>query len=432
MHRQARRKENFYLHMGIKNDKTISKPLTSAQMRFGCILAGFTAFIILNNSIYFTPGVFGLLYYGLLLIITFAALCGWGILKLNIEMWGIYAVCWLSILLNDIPAIYSAEYRCITFILVTLLVSPAITSEFLAFFRFQMLQYLLKCCIIISVLSFIGRFVGFSMYLADTGLWCGITAHAMLLGPIAGLSSVTLFYELLTQKYPSKVSNYWRIFAFISSIFCLIGAASRTSIIGVVISLAYISIKKASFQKFIPLVFVCFIVCLFSFSFISSTWENIAKKNKNDTYLNLDSRSSMWEQRIREFKESPFCGIGFSSMKGLHDGNSVIVAEDGKTEPGSGWLMILSTMGICGGLAFLLLINNTIVRISQVKQENFSVLLFALLIFWALEMCAEGFIFASGSVLCFLFWSVIGAVEGVTHQRTSLKEIECFSVTERK
>ena len=68
----------------------------------------------------------------------------------------------------------------------------------------------------------------------------------------------------------------------------------------------------------------------------------------------------------------------------------------------------------------------------MIKQENFSVLLFALLIFWALEMCAEGFIFASGSVLCFLFWSVIGAVEGVTHQRTSLKEIECFSVTERK
>ena len=135
--------------------------------------------------------------------------------------------------------------------------------------------------------------------------------------------------------------------------------------------------------------------------------------------MNLDSRNYLWKQRLDEFKGNPFLGIGFANIEDPA-GESQDNTLGGKIEPGSSWLIVLSMMGILGGAAFLLILNNTLARLFQNKQKEYSCLLLALGVFWALEMCAEGFIFASGSFLFFLLWSWVGAVECLSYQKEDL------------
>jgi hypothetical protein len=242
----------------------------------------------------------------------------------------------------------------------------------------------------------------------------------MLLGPIAGVAAITLLHELLTEEKKEKLFIYWRIFALVASVFCILGAASRTAIIAVVAGFFILVIKKGSIQKIVPLILIGFIILLMSFSFVSSIWDKVAQKNKNETSLNFDSRANLWQQRLAEFRKSPFCGIGFASIEENTAGSQNTAA--GTIEPGSSWLILLSMTGIVGAGAFLLLLNNTLVRISQCKQKDFACLLLALGTFWALEMCAEGFVFASGSFLFFMLWTLVGAIGGVTHSLPEVAE----------
>ena len=399
-----------------KTELSEESVLSLSKMKFNRILSAIVALFAINNVIYFTPGIWGSLYYLLTAVFVIISIfCGGSRLRVNIDMFLLYVVCWLSILGNDIPAVFKAEYRCISFILVSLLLAPAFSSDFLALFRLNLFRYLLDSCVMISVLSFIGSFLGFSMYLLNTGLWCGITTHSMLLGPIAGVSIITVLYRFLKEKTSKKIITYYRLFALVSSVFCLIGAASRTSILAALAGVFILIINKGSVKKVVPLVFIGFIVCAASFSFISSLWENVAHKNNNKTTLNFDSRNYLWKQRLIEFKENPFLGIGFANIEEGADGSQGDLSN-GKIEPGSSWLIILSMLGILGGFCFLLLLNNTLVRLSLCKHKDLSILLLALSAFWALEMCAEGFVFASGSFLFFMMWSCVGAIEGATHQ----------------
>ena len=387
--------------------------LSLAQIKFSKVLAIIIALFAINNVIYFTPGFFGEMYYALIAVFVIVSLFGGGRLRINIEMWLLYAVCWLSILGNNIPAVFRAEFRCISFMLVTLLLAPAFSSESLMLLRQNLFRYLLNGCIIVSLLSFVGKFIGFSIYLSTTVLWCGITAHSMLLGPISGVATITLLYRLLTEKETKKIFTYSYLFALASSVFCLLGAASRTSILATLAGVFVLIIKKGSLKKVIPLLLIGFIVCAASFSFISSLWENVVYKNNNETTLNFDSRNYLWKQRLNEFKENPFLGIGFANIENT-EGESQNTAG-GKIEPGSSWLITLSMIGILGGLAFLLVLNNTLARLTQNKQKEISCLLFALGVFWGVEMCAEGFVFASGSFLFFMLWSWVGAVESLNY-----------------
>ena len=401
-----------------KKSKFFEIPLPSSRQKISAVLAAIVALFAINNVIYFTPGVFGVVYYLLLSVFLSVAFLSGDRLKFNIEMWLLYAVCWLSILGNDIPSVFRAEWRCIGFMLVTFLLAPAFVSDFLAQFRLNLFRYLLDACVAISVLSFIGRFIGISVYLSSTSLWCGITAHSMLLGPIAGVSIITVLYKLLIDKNTEKNLTYYHFFALAASIFCLIGAASRTSILATAAGAFILIIRRGSVKKVVPLILVGFIVCITSFSFISSLWENVVQKNNNESTLNLDSRTYLWKQRLVEFKKNPLFGIGFANIE-----DDTGDPFEGKIEPGSSWLIILSMLGIGGGISILLLLNNTVVRFSECKEKDVGLLLFSLCVFWALEMCAEGFVFASGSFLCFMLWALVGAVEGACHlQEKTIEE----------
>ena len=125
------------------------------------------------------------------------------------------------------------------------------------------------------------------------------------------------------------------------------------------------------------------------------------------------TRDALWETRFLEFKESPVCGIGFNYV----DEHILPVAyrdaaKVGVIEPGSGWLFLLSSLGIMGTIPFLLLFWRPLFRIYK-KAESYSdeILIGACLSFFAVHLIAEGYVTSSGSFLFFYLWLLISLAQ---------------------
>ena len=122
-----------------------------------------------------------------------------------------------------------------------------------------------------------------------------------------------------------------------------------------------------------------------------------------------DSRSILFANRIRELKESPFWGVGFSSIKYGH------VRDSGTIEPGSSWLAILSMTGIIGFSIFMRIIVDCIKGMGSnngIKQKN--ALLIGVFVFFVCHMFFEGYVFAANSTFFFILWTLIGvSIDGL-------------------
>ena len=123
------------------------------------------------------------------------------------------------------------------------------------------------------------------------------------------------------------------------------------------------------------------------------------------------SRDALWNDRISEFNSSPIFGIGFPSIASERN-NQYLNKSNGKVETGSSWLNILSMTGILGLTIYIFIILKALYLLYKNIRINpkISSYLMSLLIFWLFHMVAEGYVFASGSVLFFLSWLLIGFI----------------------
>ena len=150
-----------------------------------------------------------------------------------------------------------------------------------------------------------------------------------------------------------------------------------------------------------------------SFSYWSPFLDNVQNKNKGSISAGgiTSSRDEHWQKRIKEFKSSPFFGVGFATVS-VEESGSTFNKADGKVETGSSWLNILSMTGIFGFICFISLWINNFFLLIRLYRYNiyYSSYLSALLIFWCLHMIAEGYIFAAGGFLFFCVWLLLGYI----------------------
>ncbi len=384
--------------------------LSAARQNTASIFAFLTAIVVLNNIVILTPNL-GVLYYAVLGIILLLVLCCAGRIRINTGMLLIYLACIASLLLNDVPVFFKAEYRLVTFIVVSLLISPAISSNFLAFFRLKLFQNLLYGMVLLVLLSFFGRFVGISSSIAN--YWCGILNHPMTLGSVSGMVAITVFNDLNTPLKSGRASKFL-IVSLIIAVLCMLGASSRAAlgatILGIFIVLLSSGNSTSNLFKWGILGVIC---ALLTVSLWTPLWQQVVDKNQGTEAISISSRETHWTQRFEEFKSNPVFGIGFGTVDDDTQIGSTFNLSSGQIETGSSWLSILSMTGLFGMAAFLLLINNTIYRYKQIKNRRTASLLFGLLVFVFVEMVAEGMIFAAGSFLFFIIWSLFGAFEAV-------------------
>ena len=123
----------------------------------------------------------------------------------------------------------------------------------------------------------------------------------------------------------------------------------------------------------------------------------------------VNTRETLWNDRIREFHSSPIFGVGFASQSNLLS-ETKSGELGGKIEPGSTYLMVLSMTGVIGMMALLffflkpLMSLNFWTRVYSIERYKL-----AAYIFFLVHFVAEGYIFSSGSLLACVFWLLVGA-----------------------
>ena len=331
----------------------------------------------------------------------------------------IYLACILSIILNNIDAVYRPWMRFIFFVIVTIVASPFIESDFYDKFRVTLFKYIQNLWILVVILSIprlVNRYIGFSGFE-------GFTSHSMIMSSVGAMSIVTLMYKL----YANKISKIIAIPLIIVAFLCMLLAGSRIAIAACLGSIIFFLFRvyRKRMDIFVIIVATIIIAMTITFPLWSSYLERIEQKNKAINIQTgevdiLSSRALIWEQRIREFKDSPIVGIGFGYAPYItgynaRTGNATFMkTETGIVEPGSSWLAIMSMTGMIGLLGFIVLWGGALKKCFNCEKYDkyWGAYLSAMLVFISIQMIAEGGIYAAGGVDCFNTWIVVGAIYG--------------------
>lgn len=382
-------------------------------------LAVILAIIAVNQALTKYTFSIGNIYYGIVVAIAFISFFQTTIKKVNVFMAFVYVAAILSIVTNNISAIYQPWPRFLLFVLVTILISPFIQSDFLDRLRVLLMKYCNKLLVVVIILSIpmiVTRTTGI------TGFE-GITSHSMLIAPISAISLLTIIYWLYNKSGNRILLIAIAVLTFISLVF----AASRVSLGGFIVGALYFfyRVNKNNLIQFAKVFIITFIILGASYPLWNSYLDNIEKKNASVNRETgeqdlTSSRTLIWGQRIREFNSSPVTGVGFAYAPyviGFNKRSETPIFEEnskGVVEPGSSWLAIISMTGIIGGVSMLMLWIQTfkLTIKSELKDQYFSIYLGSLLAFWSTHMIAEGQIFAAGGPMFFWLWLTIGAIHG--------------------
>lgn len=329
------------------------------------------------------------------------------IIRINFLVTLLIFVFSFSILFNSIPNYFRVNQRFLLFVLSIFILSPLITSKYLYILR-KYIFYITNILIVfIVVTSFLGKITGIYDGRDWAGGFSGITNLSMIISPFSSISLLFLLPYVMTNK--GKKRNIFIILCFIS-FFTLILGASRIAILGAILGLFTffsnsLSYKKLSMFKSIAIIIISLMI---SYPVWSNFAGDIIKKTEYSSKKGsqIATREVLWGHRFKEFKESPFLGIGFSNSK-----YGSINYETGTIEPGSSWFVIFSMSGIFGGLTFILIIFKTFIYLkSNNNRDFFNSMLFGLLVFFTVHWIAEGYILSAGSILFFYSWLLLGII----------------------
>lgn len=315
-----------------------------------------------------------------------------------------------TIILAQPASVFRSWERYVLFVFLFLVCSPILQSDYTRQFRKNILNCVIIISVILSVGSFAAYFLGINFctnegdyivdYVGVAGHFSGLTRQSMFLGPLSGISSVYLSYQYLSSK-----NKKWFIL-LIPCIGAMFFASSRSAflatIAGMITVLFYFAGDKKEFVKYLTGIMFVIAITFPIWKSATSALQDKQNIHKDDTEL-FDSRSGKVEQRFSEFLSSPIWGVGFSAID--ENGKDPYNRITGTVEPGSSWLAILSMTGIVGFIMFFSLFRRTFYYVKLYKTKAF---LSGMLVFYAVHMLVEGYIFAAGNPNAFIVWLVIG------------------------
>lgn len=338
----------------------------------------------------------------------------------------------VGLIMNSPPSIFRSWERLGAFILLLLCVSPLIYSIRL----FQMRMYLFISSLYVLSLLSMASFVCYPldinyMYRHDlgyleirSGTFSGLFNHSMTLGPASALSVIFMLWNCLSKR-AIWVKVVYAVCALICFFSCILSAsrgAVMACIIGVIclLCIRYRSELGRLFNYSIIVIIVGVFISLNFTDYTAMLYEKqIGNIEKGGTFA---SREEKWTNRIEEFKSSPLLGVGFASisldssdaqnydLKGLTNDT---FSQRGVVEPGSSYLAVLSMTGIIG---FILLWTSVFKIVFSVykNRHSFSALCLSILACMLLYYIVEGPILAAGNYFCFIFWLLMGVLQGLS------------------
>lgn len=360
-------------------------------------------------SFYLEPLYYGVLFINLIYFISV------GKNRINPAFLFLYIVLIINVSLVNIPPFFKPAQRLILFMLVTLTTSSVLQSELALQFRRLLFKYVIFGLSILSIGSFFCFFLGinmmsrrnigmtdFDVYSNNGGWFSGLTTHSMMLGPISMIASL-FFFVLYLQK---QSKGY--LILFFTTIMSAVFASSRSALLGIAVAILYClffgHLNPLMKRRLIGMLAFCSILTL---PISDVAFKGVINKQQQRSSQNssLNSRQDKFDYRIAEFKSSPILGVGFCAVD--INGGDGYGERDGRIEPGTSHLSVLSMTGLLGMAAYLILLYQAFSHPLKTRSVHS---LFVLLCFIAMFTHAwfEGYVFSAGGFLAFLYWLIIG------------------------
>jgi len=348
------------------------------------------------------PGAFvQITYYGLMLMVIFLfGLSG----KLELSLLCVVFAAILSLLMNEVAEKYNAPLRLLLFTIVILSVGPLLYNATLVRFRKLLYEKLVLTFMWVGGVSF---FCLLGLPSFGRGHFSGLLMHSMLLAPVASLGGLYAFSKFINVEKRQKMLFFC---LFLLNTVCVIYTSSRLALVAYVFGF----IICLLFSHFPLRKSLIVILGAFALFLTLSSDNQIQPSSDGDTVFSRDmeenTREALWHDRIAEFNSSPLIGVGFGVQSDAIN-EQAAENDEGRIEPGSTYLMILSMTGAVGGLFFLVFLFKPLLSQKFWKQVIYAQPdKMAALAFFMVHFFAEGYIFSAGSLLAFTFWSLIGSI----------------------
>lgn len=400
------------LHYILWGDYDLSLPISILGKTIAIITA-ISVCILVSGFLYKIQGKHNLYYIACSLSLLYILFSG-GV-SLNKKMLFFYGIILLNVLVLPIDPLFKSQERALYFIIITLVCSPAIKSRIAIAYRERVFRYVLVGFSILTVLSFFCFFLGInmmpfnregSMYLYDDyvnvgGKFSGLFNHSMIFGPIAAI--VSLVHFNLYLKYNKQIRL---VLFFICSMACVF-SASRAALLALLFGCGIVLYKAwvmpNSYISFKKVIFVIIIVGVATTPIADVAFSGLKNKieNTQEETGGYSSRTKKYDSRLYEFMESPIMGVGFASID-INTGDAYN-KETGQIEPGTAHLAVLAQTGLMGMLAYVILLYGALTRVMKQPSLNANIACALLGLFFA-HGWGEGWIFAPGGMICFMFW----------------------------
>lgn len=323
----------------------------------------------------------------------------------------------LSILANNIPAFFKPWSRFLQFLFLYVAASPLISGESADRVKRQMTMGCLWACVAIAMLSFLGYFLGFGMYMSGfVQSYMGVTGHANFLGfytMVAMVWFAALFFRGTNTKEYAMIAGAW-----VACLITLLLSASRgATAAGLLGSLLVIYMRlKDNASHMMTAVAVGIGLIIFASPYLAVYMETMTQKGIDTE--NMDSsvaatRGYIWELRNMEIEKSPIVGIGaYSCDITLPSADVFYNEKNGNIELGSSYLGLMSQEGYLGFICFLILaipIAWKTYKYAKKQTTPYAQLMLGLMLAIACHMAFEGYLLTSGAVQCVVWWFVLGA-----------------------
>lgn len=339
-----------------------------------------------------------------------------GGMKLSAPFAALYAVILLNVLVVDIPAFFRPFERAGLFILLTMVCSSALESSVAVKFRAYLFRYIIYGIIIIGVGSFFCFFLGINMmkshwmdmsdfdsYATHGGRFSGLACHSMMLGPIAMIAAITFYFIYQRKAKPVYLACFF--FAAMTTVLASSRAALLALILAIVYNLIMGKVNAKLRKRMIGILAVSAVLTIPLSDVVFAGMKDKHAARQAQSTSALDSRQDKWTYRIKEFESSPLFGVGFCAV-GVNIGDSYS-EFDGRVEPGTSHLSVLSMTGLAGFAVYLYILY---LIYSNTKRINTQRSRFVMTCFIAMFVHAwfEGYILAGGGFLALLYWLIAG------------------------
>lgn len=372
----------------------------------------------LSKAIPRVPGFSEVVYYG-----SFLGCFIWMVIRGGIHTTGKYlffiSAVLFSIWLNDIPSFFKVWFRAIAFFSIVFVIGPFFVNDRLI--RMRRLLFIRTLLVLrwVVLVSFLLKFIAPGMVTGQSG-FNGLANHSMMLSPLAGVCVLYGFYRFYLSE--TNTERYKEIVYTSISFLVLMLAGSRGALVATLVGIVffYVRMYRTRIGKLVQtgLFFLLFILST------SAVWWPYTERLREKMDLNKEvgsatsSRDGLWTDRFNEFRAFPVFGVGFSSynLDYIQSEHSINKAS-GTVEPGSSWLFLLSSLGLYGFLSFLLPVSYVLYILYKDTTTGLNGgLVSSVIVLFAVHMLIEGYIVASGSYLCFLFWLTLSEGEQIIQQ----------------